>query len=72
MTSASARLEARMRAREQAALDEAEAAAEEFFPRRRHDVVMTCPPSLLVELGEQFPELVDEIIDRRPESVVRP
>jgi hypothetical protein len=50
---------------------ETEEAARSLLPERRPDVVASCPASKLPDLAAAHPELVDEIIRRRPGDVVQ-
>jgi hypothetical protein len=59
------------RARLEQEANDAEAAASSMLPTRRHDVVGSCPPSLLADLAAAHPELVDEIARRRSGDVVQ-
>jgi hypothetical protein len=48
---------------------EAEEAARSLLPTRRHDMVGTWPSEKLGELIEQRPDLLPELIRRRPSEV---
>jgi hypothetical protein len=63
-------LDAATRARLKAMTDEElEAAYTSFFPTREHDLVGTWPSDRLGELIEQRPDLLPELMRRRPGEV---